>query len=64
MLVRAVIDKLKTLGADSVRDVEGIAERGYFSVAEELGVGVTGSAGIGLGSKTTSMVLSALDGVP
>ena len=36
VLVQAVIDKLKTLGADSVRDVEGIAERVTFPLPKSL----------------------------
>ena len=36
VLVQAVIDKLKTLGADSVRDVEGIAERVIFPLPKSL----------------------------
>ncbi len=36
VLVQAVIDKLKALGADSVRDVEGIAERVTFPLPKSL----------------------------
>jgi 4-hydroxy-3-methylbut-2-enyl diphosphate reductase len=36
VLVQAVIDKLKTLGATSVRDVEGIAERVTFPLPKRL----------------------------
>ena len=36
VLVQAVIDKLKTLGADSVHDVEGIAERVTFPLPKPL----------------------------
>lgn len=64
VLVQAVIDKLKTLGADSVRDVEGTRGAGYFSAAEGVGVVVPGIAGLGLGSKTTSMVFWLLTGRP
>ena len=34
--MQAVIDKLKALGADSVRDVEGIAERVTFPLPKSL----------------------------
>ena len=36
VLVQAVIDKLKTLGADSVRDLEGIEERVTFPLPKGL----------------------------
>ncbi len=36
ILVQAVIDKLKALGADSVRDVEGIEERVTFPLPKSL----------------------------
>ena len=36
VLVQAVIDTLKTLGADSVRDVESIAERVVFPLPKSL----------------------------
>ena len=36
VLVQAVIDKLKLLGAVSVRDVEGIAERVTFPLPKSL----------------------------
>ena len=36
VLVQAVIDKLKTLGADSVRDIEGIEERVTFPLPKSL----------------------------
>ena len=36
VLVQAVIDKLKSLGATSVRDVEGIAERVTFPLPKAL----------------------------
>ena len=36
VLVQAVIDKLKSLGADSVRDVEGTAERVTFPLPKAL----------------------------
>jgi 4-hydroxy-3-methylbut-2-enyl diphosphate reductase len=36
VLVQAVIDKLKALGADSVRDVDGIAERVTFPLPKAL----------------------------
>jgi len=36
VLVQAVIDKLRLLGATSVRDVEGIAERVTFPLPKRL----------------------------
>jgi 4-hydroxy-3-methylbut-2-en-1-yl diphosphate reductase len=36
VLVQAVIDKLKTLGAASVRDLEGIEERVTFPLPKGL----------------------------
>ena len=36
VLVQAVINKLKALGATSVRDVEGIAERVTFPLPKSL----------------------------
>ena len=36
ILVQAVIDKLKALGADSVRDLEGIEERVTFPLPKGL----------------------------